>query len=73
MKTYNIRLVDGTSKRMTYDEVCHKLGFIPAVHFVKITNRNTITFTLGKPYEIMCLKTACRVNGFVMAKSLADM
>lgn len=57
---------------MTYDDVCHELGFIPDVHFVEITTRGTITFTCGKPHEIKALYNSVYEHGFCPAKSLRD-
>lgn len=37
---------------MSYEDVCADLGYIPETKFVKVTNRGTITFTVGKPSEI---------------------
>lgn len=40
---------------MEYINICMDLGFIPETRFVKVTNRGTITFTVGKPNEIKAL------------------
>ena len=55
---------------MTYEEVCHELGFDPSVNFVKITTRGSISFTVGKPYEINALYKSVCDNGFYPSKSL---
>jgi hypothetical protein len=65
----NIKTTNGTIN-LTYEEVCHRLGFIPEAHFVKVTNRGTIDFTLGKPNEIRALKSAVTREGLVMSKKL---
>lgn len=67
-----ISMNNGTVSIESYESVCHKLGFDPEAHFVKVTNRGTISFTCGKPNEIRDLKKACRDNGYKMSKSLAD-
>lgn len=65
-----IRKTDGSKTKLTYKDVCKRLGFIPDVHFVTITNAGTIGFSCGKPFEILALQAACRENGFVMSKAL---
>lgn len=55
---------------MTYDEVCHELGFIPECKFVKITTAGTITFTCGTPDEVWALFRAVKRCGFTTAKGL---
>lgn len=55
-----------------YDKICHELGFNPAAHFVKITSRNTISFTCGKPDEIFALYRAVRDNNYIASKALVD-
>lgn len=67
-----VTLADGSGKVMTYDEVCHALGFVPECHFVKLTNRGTVSFTIGKPDEIRALKNACLEAGFKMSKKLRE-
>lgn len=57
---------------MTYDEVCHDLGFIPDVHFVRVTTRGTISFTCGKPDEVRALLSAVRRQGYVAEKNLVS-
>ena len=59
-------------KSMTYEEVCDELGFYSSIHFIKITTRGTITFTLGKPDEIKALYEAVENSKFKMAQSLAS-
>lgn len=72
MKNVMVKMVDGSAASLTYDELCHDLGFLPAVRFVKVTNRHTVTFTCGKLNEIRALRKACRDHGYVMAKSLSE-
>lgn len=67
-----ISMTNGTVQIESYENVCHNLGFDPNTHFVKVTNRGTITYTCGKPNEIRELKKACQTNGYKMAKSLKD-
>lgn len=64
MKQYKI------AKRKDYEAICHELGFIPEVHFVEITNRGTITYTVGKPQEVRALLNAVIEHGYKPAKSL---
>ena len=37
---------------MSYEDVCADLGYMPEAKFVKVTNRGTITFTVGRTREI---------------------
>ena len=37
---------------MSYEDVCADLGYMPEAKFVKVTNRGTITFTVGRTSEI---------------------
>jgi hypothetical protein len=55
-----------------YEQVCHDLGMRPEIQFVEITNRGTITFTVGKPEEIRSLLDAVERAGYIPAKSLVD-
>lgn len=57
---------------MSYEDICHELGFIADAEFVKVTTRGTITFTLGKPHEIRSLLAAVKANGFEPSKSLTN-
>lgn len=70
MKNVMVKKVDGSAISLTYEELCHDLGFLPAIRFVKVTNRHTVTFTCGKLNEIRALRKACKDRGYVMAKSL---
>ena len=63
---------DKEKVEMTYEEICHDLGFISEVHFVRITTAGTISFTLGRPNEIRSLVAACRERGYKPAKRLLD-
>ena len=72
MKKILVKKLDGSTVTITYEELCHDLGFIPSVRFVEVTNRHTVTFTCGKPDEIRALRKACRERGYVAAKSLAS-
>lgn len=56
---YKIRKTDGSTENMTYNDLCHRLGFIPEVHFVRVTTAGTVSFWCGKPDEIRSLKRAC--------------
>lgn len=61
---------NGEKTRLTYEDVCHDLGFIPETKFVEITNAGTITFTCGSPYEVKGLLRAVREKGYKPAQSL---
>ena len=67
-----LSMTDGTVRIESYEQVCKNLGFDSDSHFVKVTNRGTVTYTVGKPNEIRLLKKACRENGYKMAKSLSE-
>lgn len=70
-KTYKV-LYKGKKIEMTYIDICNKLCLIPECKFVKITTSGTISFTLGKPYEIKALLYACRQCGFTPSRVLID-
>ena len=53
-----------------YNAICKTLGFRAAIHFVKVTNHNTITFTAGKPDEIKSLYASVLRCGLKPAASL---
>lgn len=61
---------DGNKVQMTYDDICHDLGFIPEIKFVRVTNHGTICWTIGKPGEIQALRAAVKSHGYVMSKKL---
>lgn len=69
-KTYKIRRQDGRKVIMTYDEVCHLLGYNPDSNFVEVTPAGTITFTLGRPDEVLRLARAVTAAGLVQAGNL---
>lgn len=69
-KLYKIQRQDGSKALMTYDEVCAQLGYQPEAHFVEITTAGTITFTLGRPNEVLELARAVTAAGLVQAASL---
>ena len=69
-KLYKIRLHDGSKVQMTYNDVCKLLGYIPEIHFVEITTAGTITFTAGKPGEVLRLARAVTAAGLVQSGSL---
>ena len=62
--------VNGNKVEMTYEEICHKLGYRADVGFVEVTNRGTITFTLAKPDEVTPLLHAVVRAGMRPALSL---
>lgn len=62
---------NGEKIEMTYDEICHDLGFCPAVRFVDITPRGTVTFTAGRPEEVRALYQAVKDRGYKPAQKLA--
>ena len=55
---------------MPYDEICHDLGIIPEIHFVKVTNYGTISHTVGKPDEIRYLINMADEKGYKLSQSL---
>lgn len=54
-KKYNV-IINGKKRRKEYADICHDLEIDPSVHFVLITNRQTISCTVGKPDEIRYLR-----------------
>jgi len=69
-RTYTV-IKDGKKMKMTYEEVCHDLGFIAKCEFVKITTRGTITFTAGTPNDVQSLYQKVNICGYKAAKSLS--
>lgn len=67
---YKIRLNDGGKALMTYDEVCGLLGYNPDSHFVDVTTAGAISFTAGKPHEVLGLARAVTAAGLVQASRL---
>ena len=67
----NIKTADGATVALTYEELCKRLGYVPEVEFVELTNAGTVTFSIGKPEEIKALYAAVLRKGFMPAKSLS--
>lgn len=65
-----IVIKNGEKKQMSYEEICKEPGFIASSNFVKVTTRGTITFRLGKPYEIRALYKSVKEYGFKPSASL---
>lgn len=63
---------NGNKVEMEYGDICKELGFVPEFHFVEITNRGTITFTIGKPDEIKELYKAVVDNGYKASAKLTE-
>lgn len=66
---YNV-VVNGKKRRKRYADICHDLEIDPSVHFVLITNRQTISCTVGKPDEIRYLRKKCEEKGYAMSRAL---
>lgn len=66
-----VKTADGATVALTYEELCKRLGFIPEVEFVELTNAETVTFSIGKPEEVKALYAAVLREGFKPAKALA--
>lgn len=71
-KDYNVKIATGETVKLSYETICHTLGFVPEVRFVEITNRGTIGFSVGKPNEIKALLSACQKVGYVPSKKLIE-
>ena len=69
-KTYKIPLNDGGKALMTYDEICRLLGYTPESNFIAVTTAGTISFTVGKPHEVLGLARAVTAAGLVQAGNL---
>lgn len=69
---YHPRRTDPNEDRKprTYESICHELGFIPEVRFVRLTQAGTVTFTVGKGYEVKALYSAVIEKGFVPSNAL---
>jgi hypothetical protein len=55
-----------------YAEVCSRLDMDPSIHFVRLTTRGTIGFTLGKPDELRLLLRRCQETGLKPSRSLIE-
>ena len=55
---------DGKKVEMTYEAICKELEFLAEIHFVKITSASTVSFTAGKPQEIIALWTSVNRHGY---------
>lgn len=63
---------NGSKIEMAYDAICKDLGFVPDVHFVKVTTQGRISFTCGKPDEVRSLVGAARRNNYMPADKLLE-
>ena len=63
---------NGKPIEMTYEAVCEDLGFIADIHFVKVTNRGTVSFSCGKPNEIRAPRSEVERNGYKPSQALLD-
>ena len=63
-KTYTLLRQDGTKIKKSYVDLCDELGFYASVNFVKIV-RGKISFTLGKPNEILSLARRVGQCGYI--------
>jgi hypothetical protein len=61
---------NGNKVEMEYGDICKELGFVPESHFVEVTTRGSITFTVGKPDEIKDLYKAVVDNGYKASAKL---
>ena len=61
---------DGEKTKMSYEDVCHDLGFAPQMGFVRITTAGTIAFSVGKPNEVKALLCSVKANGYKPSQSL---
>lgn len=71
-KIRNIKKSDGSTCKMTYNDVCSELGFNASVRFVEITSAGTISFSCGKPQEIKSLLNSVRSNGYIPSTRLVN-
>ena len=72
-KYRRVYMDDGVNFRdESYEYYCHRLGINPDIHFVKITNAGTISFSCGKPDEVRYLLKMCRENGYKPSKKLVE-
>lgn len=70
MRKYKILRQDGGKAEMTYNEICRLLGYTPESNFIAVTTAGTISFTVGKPHEVLGLARAVTVAGLVQAGNL---
>lgn len=68
-----VKFKDGTVKNMKYEDVCHKLGFVPETHFVKITRGGAIGFEIGTPNEIRALYRAIEREGMIPTRGMVTL
>ncbi len=62
----------GEKVEMTYEEVCHALGCLCEVKFVKVTNAGTIGFTAGQVSDVKYLMEKVREKGFKPSRAFVD-
>lgn len=60
------------ARKSDYAAICHELGFCPESHFVAVTTRGTISYSLGKPDEIRALYAACVRCGYRPSRGLVE-
>jgi hypothetical protein len=61
---------NGQKVEMSYDEVCKDLGYDPGIKFVKVTTQGRISFTAGKPSEIIRLNKDVTDKGYAPSDNL---
>lgn len=59
-----------TKHQIKTAEIAKRLGVDPDVKFVKLTSRGTVSFTVGKPNEILSLWRAVRSAGLQPSRKL---
>ena len=68
-KKYKV-IINDKKVEMTYEDICHDLGFAPECNFVRITTANTIGFWVATPDEARALVAACRRKGYKVKRTL---
>ncbi len=70
MATMKIKKQNGKSERMTYEDVCWKLGMCCGCNFVAIEKNGTISWTRGTRNELINLYNSVVRNGFCLSDKL---
>ena len=69
-KPQKVRCKSGEYVKLSYKDLCHKLGIIPDIHFVVVTLAGYIDFTCGKINEIVYLANKTEEQGFLIGRGM---
>lgn len=69
-KLQKVRCASGGYVKLSYKDLCHKLGIIPDIHFAVVTMAGYIDFTCGKLNEIIYLANKAEEQGFLIGRGM---